>query len=185
MIRKSTLIILVVALLLGGGVYYYETKHSAPTPSTDAAKPVFASMQPTDIQTVAISHPGKPDTPALQLERRSDTWEIVKPIDTPADLPSVGGIVDGIAQASSSTTEPGTPDRLKAYGLDPGALQVDFTVKSGAKHKILLGDKDFTGDYVYSVVDSAQNVTLLPISQQFSPSVGREFSPGIHIQFTP
>src|SRR5215831_5109798 len=164
MIRKSTLIILIVALLLGGGVYYYETKHSAPAPSTDAEKPVFASMQPTDIQTVAISHPGKPDTPAVQIERRSDNWEIVKPIDTPADLPSVGGIVDGIAQASSSTSEPGTPDRLKAYGLDPGALQIEFTVKGGAKHKILLGDKDFTGSYVYSVVDSAQNVTLLPIS---------------------
>ena len=162
MIRKSTLVVLLVAILAGGGAYYYETKHAAPPPPA-ASKPAFA-IQTADVQAITISHPAKTDVPPVQLQKRGDNWEIIQPVDTPADSASAEGIVDGVAQASVTETEPASPDRLKAYGLDPAAVSIDFTLKNGAKHKVLLGNKDFTGDGVYALVDSGSSVSVLPDS---------------------
>lgn len=164
MISKSTLIILVLAILVGGGTYYYEKKHSTPPATTDTSKPVFPSVQSSDIQSITLHHLPEGKDTTIALDRKGDGWEITQPLDTPADTSSVQGIADGLAEASSSQSEPGTPDRLKAYGLNPGSIAIDFTTKNGAKHKVLLGNKDFTGDDVYAVVDSQQKVTLLPNS---------------------
>ncbi len=163
MIRRSTLIVLLIAILLGGGVFYYQKKHSTPATPADASKPVFASLQSADIQTISVQHLPASE-PAIQIARSGDGWQISQPLDTPADSSSVQGIADGLAEASSSQSEPGTPDRLKAYGLDPGALSIAFTLKNGTSHKVLLGNKDFTGDSVYALVDSNQSVVLLPNS---------------------
>ena len=163
MINRSTWIVLILAILIGGGTYYYQKKHSAPPPSTDTSKPVFPSIQSSDIQSITVQHLGT--TPStIALSRNGDGWEITQPLNTPADTSSVQGIADGLAEASSAQSEPYSPDRLKAYGLDPGDLSLEFATKKGAKHTLLLGNKDFTGDDVYAVVDSEQKVTLLPNS---------------------
>ena len=164
MIRKPTLIVLLVAILLGGGVYYYQKKHSTPPPPTDTSKPVFSGVQAADIQSITVQHPSDAAAKPIDINRTGDGWQITQPLDTPADTSSVQGIADGLAEASSSQSEPDSPDRLKAYGLDPGAVAIDFTLKDGAKHKVLLGNKDFTGDGVYSLVDSNQSVYVLPTS---------------------
>jgi hypothetical protein len=164
MIRKPTLVVLLIAILLGGGAYYYQKKHSASTDTTttDTSKPVF-SIQSADIQSITVQHLPAADSP-IEMDRSGDGWQLTKPLNTAADSSSVQGIADGLAAASSSQTEPFTPDRLKAYGLDPGALSISFTLKSGAQHKIVIGDKDFTGDGNYALVDSNQSVYLLPNS---------------------
>jgi hypothetical protein len=164
MIRKSTLIVLVVAVLLGGGVYYYQKKHAPKddASTTNPSKPVF-SIQSADIQSITVQHLPASDSP-IQIARQGDNWQLTSPLHTAADSSSVQGIVDGVAEASYTQTEPSTPDRLKAYGLDPGALSIDFTLKNGAKHHLLLGNKDFTGDSVYALVDSNSQVILLPNS---------------------
>ncbi|HTW31579.1 MAG TPA: DUF4340 domain-containing protein [Candidatus Sulfotelmatobacter sp.] len=164
MIRKPTLVVLVIAILLGGGLYYYQKKHSTPPPATDTSKPVFSGVQAADIQAMTVQHPDDTSAKPIDISRSGDGWEITQPLDTSADMSSVQGIADGLAEASSSQTEPDSPDRLKAYGLDPGAIAIDFTLKNGAKHKVVLGNKDFTGDGVYSLVDSNQKVYVLPTS---------------------
>jgi Domain of unknown function (DUF4340) len=164
MISRSTLIVLILAVLIGGGAYYYQKKHSAPPAPVDTSKPVFPSVQSSDIQSITLHHLPEGKDTTIALSRSGDGWEMTQPLNTPADISSVQGIADGLAEASSSQSEPGTPDRLKAYGLDPGSIAIDFTTKKGAKHKVLLGNKDFTGDDVYAVVDSQQKVTLLPNS---------------------
>jgi hypothetical protein len=63
-----------------------------------------------------------------------------------------------------SQTEPGSPDRLKVYGLDPPQMTIEFQLKNGTKHTVKLGNKDFTGVSVYAIVDAATDVALLPES---------------------
>lgn len=164
MISRSTLIVLILAILIGGGAYYYQKKHSVAPATTDASKPVFPSTQSADIQSITVQHLGEANASPIQLSRTADGWQMTQPLATPADTSSVQGIADGLAQASSSQSEPNTPDRLKAYGLDPGSLSIAFSLKSGAKHIVVLGNKDFTGDSVYALVDSQPKVTLLPNS---------------------
>jgi hypothetical protein len=161
MIRKSTLIVLLLAVALGGGVYYYQTKHSKTTTPLDAPKPVF-SIQAANIQSITLHHlPETDPKTAIQMNRSGDGWQLAQPLNTRADSSAAQGIADGLAGASSTETEPGTPDRLKAYGLDQGSLLIEFAMKDGAKHQLLLGNKDFTGSDVYALADSNQSVSLV------------------------
>jgi hypothetical protein len=171
MIKKPTLIVLVLAIVLGGAVYWYEAKHATPDTPADTSKVAF-NVQSADIQSITVEHKGGKDTPPLQMEKHGDDWQITKPVEAPADNSAVSGIADGIAAARVTQTEPGTPDRLKAYGLQPGALSIDFKLKNATLHKILLGDKDFTGENVYAIIDSGTDVSLLPLSLLTSADKG-------------
>jgi Domain of unknown function (DUF4340) len=164
MIKKSTLIVVVCAILLGGAVYYFQWRSSkTEKPLEDTSKPAF-SIQADDITALTISHPGKTDQPLIQLSNQNGNWTITQPLETGADASAVRGIADGLASARISQTEPGTADRLKVYGLDSPHVELSFQVKSGAKHKILMGDKDFTDISVYSIIDDSKTVSLLPVS---------------------
>jgi Domain of unknown function (DUF4340) len=164
LIKKSTLIVLACAIALIGGVYWFQARsEKAEKPSPDTSKPAF-SIQADDITGLAISHPDKKDQSPIQLSERNGNWNILEPVATGADQSAVRGIVDGLASARISETEPGTPDRLKAYGLDSPRAELDFELKNGSKHKILLGDQDFTDVYVYGLIDGGKTVSLLPIS---------------------
>lgn len=164
MIKKSTLIVLLSALVLGGAVYYLEWRSGKNAkPSEDTSKLAF-SIQADDVTSLTVSHPDKAGQPPIRLDYHNGAWSIVQPLATGADQPAARGIVDGLAAARISQTEPGTPDRLKAYGLDPSHVSLEFQLKNGTKHTILLGDKDFTAISVYSVIDGGKNVSLLPFS---------------------
>jgi Domain of unknown function (DUF4340) len=164
LIKKSTLIVAVCAIALVGGVYFFQARSDkAEKPSEDTSKPAFA-IKADNITALTISHLDKKGEPAIQLSELNGNWDIVQPIATGADQSAVRGIVDGLADARVSQTEPGTPDRLQAYGLNSPRAELDFELKNGTKHKILMGDKDFTEVSVYSLIDGAKTVSLLPIS---------------------
>lgn len=168
MIKKSTFIVLLCAVVLGGAVYYFQWRSSKkPIAADDTSKPAF-NMQGDDVTSVTISHPNKPDQPPIRLDYRNGEWNIMQPLDTGADASAARGIADGLASARSSQSEPGTPDRLKAYGLDPAHVSLEFQLKNGTKHTILLGDKDFTGSDAYAVIDGGKTVSLLPLSLETS-----------------
>jgi hypothetical protein len=164
--KKSTLFILLAAILIGAAAYYFDWKRGekeAAKTSDDKTKPAF-NFQPDEIQSLTISYPADPKSQSVTFERRDGGWQITQPLQTDADVASVEGIVQGIAGARVAGTEPGAPDRLKAYGLDPPAVGIDFQLKNGTKHSVQIGKKDFVGASVYSIVDHGQGVSLLPES---------------------
>jgi hypothetical protein len=164
MIKKSTLIVVLCTVVLGTLVYYFDWKRgNQAKPAADASKPAF-SIQAGDVTSLRLTHPAKPSEPEIRLEKHSDAWQILQPVTTGTDQTVVQGIVDGLAGARVSQTEPDTPDRLKSYGLDPPQVSLEFQLRNGAKHTVLLGDKDFTGSSVYAIVDGAKTVSLLPES---------------------
>jgi hypothetical protein len=73
----------------------------------------------------------------------------------------VSSIVETIGSARIESNEPGTPDRLKVYGLDPPAVSVEFKLQNGSQHTLKIGNKDFTNTYVYGQIDG-KDVALLP-----------------------
>ena len=171
MIKKPTIVVLLCAVILGGLVYYFDWKRgNEEKPAVNASKPAF-SIQASDIKSITLTHPAEAGTPPIRLEKSGDTWNIVQPIETQADQSTVDGIVDQLAGAKISQTEPGTPDRRKVYGLDPPQVSLEFQLRNGSKHTILIGLKDFAGDSAYTVIDGAQNVSLLP--QLLATSAGK------------
>lgn len=164
MIKKPTLILLVIAIALGLAVYYFDWKRSQNIkPAEDTSKPAF-SIDVSKISSFTLAHPAQKDDVPIRFEKRDGTWWIAQPIDTRADQSTADGIVDQFAEDRVSQTEPGTEDRRKAYGLDPAQASIEFEVQGGAKHTLLIGNKDFSGDYAYTIVDGAQKVSLLPAS---------------------
>jgi hypothetical protein len=164
MIKKSTLIVLLCAIIAAGGVYYFQWhKSKEPVAPADNSKPAFA-VTPDQIVSFSISHPAQKDQPAIDFEKQKDAWQIVQPVDTLADQPTAEGFVDQLAESRPTGTESVTPDRRKAFGLDPAAASIDFSTKTGQKHTLLLGDKDFSGADVYAIVDNQQKVSLMPLS---------------------
>jgi hypothetical protein len=163
MIKKPTLVVLLCAVVLGGVVYYLNKKSGAAKTSDDAAKPAF-TIDSSDITSLTLSHPAASGQPPVQIVKRDATWQIVQPMETGADSGSVQAILDGLASSRVAQTESGAPDRLKAYGLDPPQVSLDFQLKSGAKHTLAMGNADFSGDLAYSIVDGSKTVSLLPKS---------------------
>jgi hypothetical protein len=164
MIKKSTLIVFLCAVILGGSVYFFEWRNGKKPPAPeDTSKPAF-TFQADDVTSINISHPNKPDQPPIRLDFRNGMWSIMQPLDTGADQSAARGIVDSLSSARIAQSEPGTPDRLNAYGLEPAHVSLEFQLKNGTKHTVLMGDKDFSATNVYSVIDGGKTVSLLPFS---------------------
>jgi hypothetical protein len=162
MIKKSTFIVLVCAAVLGGAFYFLNKKHEKDVSALlDSSKPAF-TFSSADVTGMTVSHPAKPDVPAVRMEKSNGNWKIVQPVDTAADSSVVDGSLSSLTFARSTQTEPGTPDRLKAFGLDPAKVSVTFQLKSGPKHTLAIGEKVFDGDSVYAVADGSNTVLLLP-----------------------
>jgi Domain of unknown function (DUF4340) len=159
-VKKPTLIILGLAIVLAGAVYYFDWKGSS-APKVTPPKRAY-SIQASDVVSLTLAHPNQPGEPAIHFAKRGGSWQIVQPVDTAADESTVDGLVDQLASADVSQTEPGAPDRLKAYGLDPPQASLDFQLANGSTHTLLIGNKSFDGDSVYAIVDGAHQVSLLP-----------------------
>ena len=168
MIKKSTLIILLAAVILGAAAYFFDWKRGqkdAENGPSDTTKPAFTlRTESDDFSSLTISYPADPKSQPIHFEKQDGAWQITQPLQTSADDASLQGIVQQLASARVAQTEPGTPDRLKVFGLDPADVVLDFQMKSGAKHSLRLGKKDFTGVSVYAIVDNAKAVVLLPES---------------------
>ncbi len=166
MIKKSTLIVLLAAVVLGAATYYFDWKRGqkeAANSPADTTKPAF-TLQADDISSLTISYPADPKSQPIHFEKQNGAWQITQPLQTGADDASLQGILQQLASARVALTEPGTPDRLKVFGLDTADVALDFQMKNGVKHSLRLGKKDFTGVSVYAIVDSAKDVALLPES---------------------
>lgn len=164
MIKKPTLILLLVAIAAGVAVYYFDYRKSLNAkPAEDTEKLAF-TLQPSDITSLTLSWPAKSAAPPVHFEQKNNDWQILQPIQTGADQSSLQSISNALSNARIDQTEPSTPDRLKAFGLEAPAVSVEFQLKSGAKHTLLLGNKDFTSIYAYAIVDGAKSVSLLPES---------------------
>jgi hypothetical protein len=164
MIKKPTLILLVFAIALGVAAYYFDWKRSQnEKPAADTSKPAF-SVDVSNVRSFTVAHPAQTGDVPIRFEKRNGAWWIAQPINTRADQSTADGIVDQLAEDRVTQTEPGTEDRRKAYGLDPPQASIEFDLQNGARHTLLIGNKDFSGDSVYTIVDGGQSVALLPAS---------------------
>lgn len=164
MIKKPTVIVLVCAVALIG-VYYLVSSRSqkAAKASAEPYKQAL-TVQASDITSLTVTRPAKTDQPAIRLEKNSGSWRIAQPIDAAADGSVVDTALDNLTSARITQTEPYAPSRLKDFGLDPAAISVELQLKNGSKHTLLVGDKAFDASSVYTIVDGAKSVSVLPDS---------------------
>jgi hypothetical protein len=157
--KKSTLIVVVVAIALGAFVYFYDSKRSVAPPTEEASwKSPFAVSADQIAGLTLVSGSGK-----TVFAKQGKDWQMTQPVSTRADQTSISGIVNDVSSAKIRRSFAPT-DSLSKYGLAQPAVTIDFQQKGGVEHTIRLGDKDFSGNVVYALIDASKNVDLLPVS---------------------
>lgn len=177
MIKKSTLFILLGAIALGAAVYYFDWKRGqkdAEKSAADTSRPVFSIPSGSEIVSLVITRPQVAGEGPIRLEKQNGTWQILQPLKTQADEHVISGIVETLSNSRIESNQPGTPDRMKVYGLDPPAVSVEFKLQNGLEHTLKLGNKDFTNTYVYGQIDG-KDVALLPSAMRTQTDLSVDF----------
>jgi len=177
MIKKSTLLILLGAIALGAAVYYFDWKRGqkdAEKSTAETSKLAFSLAPGSEIVLLVITRPQVAGEGPIRLEKQNGAWQILQPLKTQADEHVISGIIETLGNSRIESNQPGTPDRLKAYGLDPAAISVEFKLQNGSEHTLKLGNKDFTNTYVYGQIDG-KDVALLPSAMRTQTDLSVDF----------
>ena len=117
-------------------------------PAADAPPKILALGADT-IQQIEIRHRGEDP---ITLKLNGSQWEMTSP-KLPVDSAAVSAITSAAASVDADrVVDPNVSD-LKAYGLAPASLEVDFATKNGKTSKLLIGDNTPAGSAVYAKLD--------------------------------
>jgi hypothetical protein len=177
MIKKSTLLILLGAIVLGAAVYYFDWKRGqkeAEKSAADTTKTVFSLPAGSEIVALTITRLQAAGEAPIHIEKQNGAWQILQPLQTEADQRLVSGIIEALSNSRIESSQPGTPDRLKAYGLDPPAISVEFKLRNGTQHTLTIGNKDFSNTYVYGLIDG-KDAALVPSALRTQTDLSVDF----------
>jgi Domain of unknown function (DUF4340) len=151
------LVALLVLLILGGVLYWSE--HRKPSAESAqgaaAATPAVLNLNQSAITQVTVK---KPDAEPVTLERGNqeganlDDWKITEPKPLGADQSTVVAMLSTVAPLSSARVVEEKASNLKPYGLDPPAVEVDFTEKDHKSQRLLIGNATPTSGAVYAML---------------------------------
>ena len=157
--KRNTIIIVLLAAALGAFVYFYEIKSGKPRDEVaDKSVPAFA-FKPEDVTAVTLTNAGK----TVVAERSNGKWSITAPLITEADQSSLDQFVQDFAGLKFQDTRKLTPENVKEFGLAEPKTMTEFKLKSGETHRVLFGDKDFTGSSCYVKVDQMTDAGLIAV----------------------
>ena len=117
-------------------------------PPADAPPKILALGADT-IQQIEIRHRGEDP---ISLKLNGSQWEMTSP-KLAVDSSAVSAITSAAASVDAErVVDPNVSD-LKAYGLAPASIEVDFSTKNGKTSKLLIGDNTPAGSAVYAKLD--------------------------------
>lgn len=154
---KSTIALFVLLVGLGSYIYFVTWKKtdSSSLPSKDK---VFAGVEPGQLEELTVTSTGGEVT---SLKKSADKWQIVKPIETAAADSDVAVVTSAIGQMEVNRVVDEKPADLKAYGLEPPRLSVEFKASDGKTGKVFIGDKTQTAGSLYAKKSDEPRVFLV------------------------
>jgi hypothetical protein len=118
-------------------------------PAADAPPKILALAADT-IQQIEIRHRGEDP---ITLKLNGSTWQMTSPKPLAVDASAVSAITSAAASVDAErVVDPNVSD-LKAYGLAPASIEVNFGTKNGKTSKLLIGDNTPAGSAVYAKLD--------------------------------
>ena len=180
-LQKITWILLAIAVLLGGGLAIYELRQNPQQEEiTKKEQKRLFSFQANDIQGISVEKSGQ----VLKFYRGSDaqqTWKMEQPESgepVEASEAALSFFVNLLIDSQSDRAFITEVSQLKEYGLEQGFAVITIQLKNGKSHRLLLGNPDFKGDFLYSLVDPAQPpssaVTISLVSRSFQDLINRD-----------
>lgn len=138
-------------LIVLSGLLYWSGHHKAQTtPQASGSSTTILKVDPVSITAATIK--AKDGAPVKVVRQPSGQWEITQPEKLAADQNAIAQLLSGLSPLQAERViETGASD-LKAFGLDPPAVEIDITGKNHAVQKLLLGDNTPTSDAAYAMV---------------------------------
>jgi hypothetical protein len=143
---RTTGVLLLAVLGLGAFLYFYEFGgESGRRDAEERAKRLFKGVEPGDIEWIALRTSDGVDA---RFEQRDGKWQLVSPLEFPAD-PAVARLADALASVTSEKTFE-HPQPAAEYGLDDAAAKVVRFGAKGAEHALRIGKATPIGANVYA-----------------------------------
>jgi hypothetical protein len=153
---RSTLALLAVLIGLGGYIYFVSSK---PSGSDDARDKLFDSLEAGKVQELKVkSESGE----VTALRKEGGAWTITSPIAVPAAEGDATGIANALADIAVTRVVEENPTDVKAFGLEPARIEVEFKTEDGKSGRLFIGDKTATGGNLYVRRDDEKRLLLIP-----------------------
>jgi len=165
--------VLAGVLLAGLGIAVWwsnrQEKAKEGQPAADAAPKILA-ISADSVKQVQIVHRGE-DPITVQFSA-AGKWEMTSPQPLPADPVAVAALTSTASRLDSErVVDPNVTD-LKAYGLAPALIGVNFTTKDGKTSKLLIGENTPEGSAVYAKLDG--DPRLFTMASSFKSTFDKE-----------
>ena len=146
------LIVAVVVLAGLGGVLYW-SQHRKPPAETAAtpasATPVILKVNAADVTQLSVKL--KQSDPVTLQKADANNWQITAPKPYRADQETVASMLSTLSGLNADRVVEDKASDRKQYGLDPAAVELDITGKSGTR-QLLLGDDTPAGGDAYAAL---------------------------------
>ncbi|MGC8652750.1 MAG: DUF4340 domain-containing protein [Candidatus Kryptoniota bacterium] len=172
---KSTKIILIILLVLAA---IYAIQRLTGRTSTTESKKLFTAVDTSKVDSIFIK-----EKATILLARTSDGWQILTPINYPADEGAINLFLSKLDPSMKATIVADHLTDSYAYGLDSGAVNLSLRGKSGKILEMLVGNStpDFTGCYiqvkgypqVFEIPENLRSVILKTVTEWRSKQIFR------------
>lgn len=140
--RSSRLLILAaVVLALGAWIYLYERKMPTTEEARQQADKVLPKLDRDQVTAMEITN----EHGHFRLEKHDGSWQLVKPIQGPADDGTVGALLSQLVNLKAERTFAKGEVDPGVYGLDTPSMKVELTTKDGTTFKLEVGTKTALG----------------------------------------
>lgn len=175
---KLTWILLAIAVILGGGLAIYESQRNPQ--QAEAAKSNqkrLFTFKAEDIQAITIDNSGK----ILKFYRGSDVkqaWKMEQPEPVEANDSAISFLINLLIDSQSDRAFLAPSEQLQEYGLSPVKQSIIVQLKNGKTHRLFLGNPDFKGDFLYTLIDPEKplptQVSIALVSRTFQDLITRD-----------
>lgn len=156
--------LLLVIVCIGG--FWYASSQSFFKEEVAVEEKKLVAMQAADIESIQLQNiqPAATDTEAtppvtgpIELSKKGDNWEIIKPVAYPLSTISVDSWKDAFAALTYESIVEESPASLTDYGLDEPNQFFQATLKDGTVKKLLIGNPlPIEGHSYVKLADAAQ-----------------------------
>ncbi len=150
---RRVLVFLAVFLVVASGYFLVTWRDKQKEQAEQAAKRLY-QVKEADIGALTLQK----GTQVIRLEKKGQVWQIVSPVDSPADKDVVQSVLTTLAYLTKNRNL-GELQDLKPFGLDPPGLIVRFTVQD-KDHQLLIGNP-IPGKHGYYVMRDQDKEVLI------------------------
>ncbi len=155
---KKLIIPAIIFLLLGIYFYFYEVKEGQKRKiAKEKEKKVFVFM-PQNTEELQFKTKGE----TILITKEKGQWKVKKPIVANSDNESIEETLMILKNVEFERIIDEYPDNLKKYGLNSPSLEITIKEKDSPQSKrVILGNKNPTGTYVYLKKENSPSIMLL------------------------